>query len=187
MNEFSCATLLTGASDVWWTLFTSFVGRYKELYQKKYKKDSVFQAMETYCIRRDFQEKWILNMYSNHSKSRDGLSYFRSGGGVLLALARALWQRPERPRKMFNKTCFLGLHGGIWDHNISNFTNLFSNKNNQIGKCQIKICIIWGGAKTFGGGAKCLWGRGGSKRLQYSFDTKNRMRIKITVHCLTMF
>ena len=28
---------------------------------------------------------------------------------------------------------------------------------------QIKIYIICGGAKTFGGGAKCLWGGGGCK------------------------
>ena len=36
------------------------------------------------------------------------------GGGVLLlALAGAWWQRPERPRKKFNKICFLGLHGEI--------------------------------------------------------------------------
>jgi hypothetical protein len=34
-------------------------------------------------------------------------------GVLLLALAGAWWQRPERPRKMFNKTCFLGLHGVI--------------------------------------------------------------------------
>jgi hypothetical protein len=73
---------------------------------------------------------------SNHKnlsdRLRDGFSYFRSGGGwiniwggvPLLALAGAWWQRPERPRKIFNKSCFLGLHGGIWDHNISNFTNL---------------------------------------------------------------
>jgi hypothetical protein len=32
---------------------------------------------------------------------------------LLLALAGAWWQRPEMPRKMFNKTYFLGLHGGI--------------------------------------------------------------------------
>jgi hypothetical protein len=32
---------------------------------------------------------------------------------LLLALAGARWQRPERPRKMFNKICFLGLHGKI--------------------------------------------------------------------------
>ena len=36
------------------------------------------------------------------------------GGGVLLlALAGAWWQCSERPRKKFNKTCFLGLHGSI--------------------------------------------------------------------------
>jgi hypothetical protein len=35
------------------------------------------------------------------------------GGVLLLALAGARWQRPERPRKMFNKICFLGLHGKI--------------------------------------------------------------------------
>jgi hypothetical protein len=34
-------------------------------------------------------------------------------GVLLLALAGARWQRPERPRKMFNKICFLGLHGKI--------------------------------------------------------------------------
>ena len=59
--------------------------------------------------------------------ARDGFSYFRifrGGRGwiniwgvLLLALARAWWQRPERPRKKFNKICFLGLHGEIWDHN----------------------------------------------------------------------
>jgi hypothetical protein len=72
------------------------------------------------------------------------------GGGVLLlALAGAWWQRPERPRKKFNKMCFLGLHGEIWDHNIGNFTNLV-------------VRIIKGGAKTFGGSAKCLRGGGGA-------------------------
>jgi hypothetical protein len=35
------------------------------------------------------------------------------GGVLLLALAWAWWQRLERPRKKFNKTCFLGLHGEI--------------------------------------------------------------------------
>jgi hypothetical protein len=35
------------------------------------------------------------------------------GGVLLLALAGAWWQRPERPRKKFNKICFLGLHGEI--------------------------------------------------------------------------
>jgi hypothetical protein len=35
------------------------------------------------------------------------------GGVLLLALAGALWQRAERPRKKFNKICFLGLHGEI--------------------------------------------------------------------------
>jgi hypothetical protein len=35
------------------------------------------------------------------------------GGVLLLALTGAWWQRPERLRKMFNKTCFLGLHGEI--------------------------------------------------------------------------
>jgi hypothetical protein len=50
---------------------------------------------------------------------RDGFSYFRSGGWInirgvlLLALAAVWWQRPERPRKKFNKICFLGLHGEI--------------------------------------------------------------------------
>jgi hypothetical protein len=34
-------------------------------------------------------------------------------GVLLLALAGAWWQRPERPRKKFNKICFLGLHGEI--------------------------------------------------------------------------
>jgi hypothetical protein len=46
---------------------------------------------------------------------------FVRGGGVdkylrgvlLLPLAGAWWQRPERPRKKFNKICFLGLHGKI--------------------------------------------------------------------------
>ena len=56
--------------------------------------------------------------------TRDRFSYFRSGvvdkylgggggGAAANALAGAWWQRPEKPRKMFNKTCFLGLHGGI--------------------------------------------------------------------------
>jgi hypothetical protein len=50
---------------------------------------------------------------------RDGFSYFRSGGwiniwgGAAACLAGAQWQRPERPRKMFNKICFQGLHGKI--------------------------------------------------------------------------
>jgi hypothetical protein len=50
---------------------------------------------------------------------RDGFSLFRSGvdkylgGELLLALAGAWWQRPERPSKNFNKICFLGLHGEI--------------------------------------------------------------------------
>jgi hypothetical protein len=35
------------------------------------------------------------------------------GGVLLLALAGAWWQRPERPRKKFNNICFLGLHGEI--------------------------------------------------------------------------
>jgi hypothetical protein len=73
-------------------------------------------------------------------------------------LAGAWLQRPERPRKKFNKICFLGLHGEIWDHNIGNFTNLVDSKNIQIWNYQIKIYIICGGAKTFGGGAKCFWG-----------------------------
>jgi prolipoprotein diacylglyceryltransferase len=30
------------------------------------------------------------------------------GGVLLLALAGAWWQRPEWPRKKFNKICFLG-------------------------------------------------------------------------------
>jgi hypothetical protein len=34
-------------------------------------------------------------------------------GVLLLALAGAWLQRPERPRKKFNKICFLGLHGEI--------------------------------------------------------------------------
>jgi hypothetical protein len=34
-------------------------------------------------------------------------------GVLLLALAGAWWQRPERPRNKFNKICFLGLHGEI--------------------------------------------------------------------------
>jgi hypothetical protein len=32
------------------------------------------------------------------------------GRVLLLSLTGAWWQRPEMPRKMFNKTCFLGLH-----------------------------------------------------------------------------
>jgi SNF family Na+-dependent transporter len=35
------------------------------------------------------------------------------GGVLLLALAGAWWQRPEKPRKKFNKICFLGLRGKI--------------------------------------------------------------------------
>jgi hypothetical protein len=35
------------------------------------------------------------------------------GGVLLLALAGAWWQRPEKPTKKFNKICFLGLHGEI--------------------------------------------------------------------------
>jgi hypothetical protein len=35
------------------------------------------------------------------------------GGVLLLALAGVWWQRPERPRKKFDKICFLGLHGEI--------------------------------------------------------------------------
>jgi hypothetical protein len=35
------------------------------------------------------------------------------GGVLLLALAGAWWQCLERPRKKFNKICFLGLHGEI--------------------------------------------------------------------------
>jgi hypothetical protein len=43
-----------------------------------------------------------------------GVDKYLGGGGVLLlALAGARWQRQERPRKMFNKICFLGLHGKI--------------------------------------------------------------------------
>jgi hypothetical protein len=42
-----------------------------------------------------------------------GVDKYMGGGVLLLALAGAWWQRPERPRKMFNKTCFLGLRGGI--------------------------------------------------------------------------
>jgi hypothetical protein len=34
-------------------------------------------------------------------------------GVLLLALVGAWWQRPERPRKKFNKIYFLGLHGKI--------------------------------------------------------------------------
>ena len=55
------------------------------------------------------------------TRVRDGFSYFRSGGWIniwgggvlLLALAGAWWQCPERPREKFNKICFLGLHGEI--------------------------------------------------------------------------
>jgi hypothetical protein len=50
--------------------------------------------------------------------------YLGGGGVLLLALAGAWWQSPKRPREKFNKICFLGLHGEIWDHNIGNFTNL---------------------------------------------------------------
>jgi hypothetical protein len=39
--------------------------------------------------------------------------WIKIGGVLLLALAGAWWQRPERPRKNFNKICFLGLHGEI--------------------------------------------------------------------------
>jgi hypothetical protein len=35
------------------------------------------------------------------------------GGVLLLDLAGAWWQHPERPRKKFNEICFLGLHGEI--------------------------------------------------------------------------
>ena len=43
-----------------------------------------------------------------------GVDKYLGGGGVLLlALAGAWWQRPEKPRKKFNKICFLGLHGEI--------------------------------------------------------------------------
>ena len=43
-----------------------------------------------------------------------GVDKYLGGGGVLLlALAGAWWQRLERPRKKFNKICFLGLHGEI--------------------------------------------------------------------------
>ena len=51
---------------------------------------------------------------------RDGFSHFRSGevdkypgGAAACNLAGVWWQRPERPRKKFNKICFLGLHGEI--------------------------------------------------------------------------
>jgi hypothetical protein len=42
-----------------------------------------------------------------------GVWWINIWGVLLLALTGAWWQRPERPGKMFNKTCFLGLHGGI--------------------------------------------------------------------------
>jgi hypothetical protein len=35
------------------------------------------------------------------------------GGGAAACFGRAWWQCPERPRKKFNKICFLGLHGEI--------------------------------------------------------------------------
>jgi hypothetical protein len=52
-------------------------------------------------------------------ESETDFHIFVRGGGIniwgvlLLALAGAWWQRPERPRKKFNKICFLGLHGEI--------------------------------------------------------------------------
>ena len=73
----------------------------------------------------DFDRQFLFDEYVAIShryglkKGRDGFSYFRSGewiniwGVLLLALAGAWWQRPERPRKKFNKICFLGLHGEI--------------------------------------------------------------------------
>jgi hypothetical protein len=48
-----------------------------------------------------------------HIFVRGGGWWVNIWGVLLLALAGAWWQRPERPRKMFSKTCFLGLHGGI--------------------------------------------------------------------------
>jgi peptidoglycan/LPS O-acetylase OafA/YrhL len=109
--------------------------------------------------------RWLINL----SATQRRIFIFSFGrvdkylGGVqLLTLAGASWQRPERPRKKFNKICFLGLHGEIWDRNIGNFTN------NQIWNYQIKIYIICRGAKTFrampnasGGGGVCanhFWG-----------------------------
>ena len=63
--------------------------------------------------------------------SRDGFSYFRSGGGVdkylggaAACFGRGVVAMPGKAKKKFNKICFLGLHGEIWDHNIGNFTNL---------------------------------------------------------------
>ena len=70
--------------------------------------------------------KFLLSPY----RSRDGFSYFCSGGwiniwragGCTACFGRAWWQRPERPRKKFDKICFLclqyafhALHAGyIW-------------------------------------------------------------------------
>ena len=36
-----------------------------------------------------------------------------AGGGAAACFGRGWWQRPERPRKKFNKICFLGLHGRL--------------------------------------------------------------------------
>jgi hypothetical protein len=53
-----------------------------------------------------------------HEKSETDFHIFVRGwtniwAVLLLALAGAWWKRPERPRKKFNKICFLGLHGEI--------------------------------------------------------------------------
>jgi hypothetical protein len=68
----------------------------------------------------NFHTIYESNIYTVYIRSETDFHIFVPGGwwiniwGVLLlALAGAWWQRPERPRKKFNKICFLGLPGEI--------------------------------------------------------------------------